>query len=47
MHVSGSSVASAGRSTSCRLSLHLGTWAYEVAYEWGALAKALVWQRGC
>jgi uncharacterized SAM-binding protein YcdF (DUF218 family) len=25
----------------------LGTWAYEVAYEWGALAKALVWQRGC
>ena len=25
----------------------LGTWAYEVVYEWGALAKALVWQRGC
>jgi uncharacterized SAM-binding protein YcdF (DUF218 family) len=26
---------------------HLGTWAYEVVYEWGALAKALIWQRGC
>jgi uncharacterized SAM-binding protein YcdF (DUF218 family) len=25
----------------------LGTWAYEVVYEWGALAKALIWQRGC
>lgn len=25
----------------------LGTWAYEVVYEWGALAKALVWHRGC
>jgi uncharacterized SAM-binding protein YcdF (DUF218 family) len=24
-----------------------GTWAYEVAYEWGALAKALVLQPGC
>lgn len=23
------------------------TWAYEVLYEWGALVKALVWQRGC
>jgi hypothetical protein len=22
-------------------------WPYEVAYEWGALAKALVWQPGC
>jgi uncharacterized SAM-binding protein YcdF (DUF218 family) len=25
----------------------LGTWAYEVVYEWGALAKALIWQRAC
>lgn len=25
----------------------LATWAYEVLYEWGALAKALVWQPGC
>lgn len=25
----------------------LPTWAYEVVYEWGALAKALVWERGC
>ena len=25
----------------------LGTWAYEVVYEWAALAKALTWQRGC
>jgi hypothetical protein len=24
-----------------------GAWAYGVAYEWGALAKALVWQRSC
>jgi uncharacterized SAM-binding protein YcdF (DUF218 family) len=23
------------------------TWAYEVVYEWGALAKALIWQRAC
>lgn len=22
-------------------------WAYEVVYEWGALAKAEIWQRGC
>lgn len=25
----------------------VGTWAYEVAYEWAALAKALTMQRGC
>jgi hypothetical protein len=25
----------------------LPTLAYEVVYEWGALAKALIWQRGC
>ena len=25
----------------------LVTWPYEVIYEWGALAKALFWQRGC
>ena len=22
-------------------------WAYDIVYEWGALAKALVWQRSC
>ena len=26
---------------------HQTTWPYEIAYEWGALAKALVLQRGC
>jgi uncharacterized SAM-binding protein YcdF (DUF218 family) len=25
----------------------LASWAYGVIYEWGALAKALVWQRSC
>ncbi len=25
----------------------LPTLAYDVVYEWGALAKALIWQRGC
>jgi uncharacterized SAM-binding protein YcdF (DUF218 family) len=25
----------------------LGYWAYAVVYEWGALAKAVIWQRGC
>jgi hypothetical protein len=25
----------------------LANWAYGVIYEWGALAKALVWQRSC
>ena len=24
-----------------------GEWLYNLVYEWGALAKALVWQRGC
>lgn len=28
-------------------SLPLGAWPYQIAYEWGALAKALVVQRGC
>jgi uncharacterized SAM-binding protein YcdF (DUF218 family) len=27
--------------------LSLSSWAYEVVYEWGALFKALVWERGC
>ena len=26
---------------------HQTTWPYQIAYEWGALAKALVLQRGC
>lgn len=26
---------------------NLAEWAYGVIYEWGALAKALVWQRSC
>jgi hypothetical protein len=25
----------------------IATWAYGVIYEWGALAKALLWQRSC
>ncbi|MGF7235851.1 MAG: YdcF family protein [Frankia sp.] len=25
----------------------LRKWPYQVTYEWGALLKALVWQRGC
>ena len=25
----------------------LTSWPYEIAYEWGALVKALVFQRGC
>jgi hypothetical protein len=25
----------------------LGSWPYQIAYEWGAIAKALVLQRGC
>jgi hypothetical protein len=25
----------------------LATFAYDVVYEWGALAKALIWQRSC
>jgi uncharacterized SAM-binding protein YcdF (DUF218 family) len=25
----------------------LPTFAYDVVYEWGALAKALIWQRSC
>jgi DUF218 domain len=25
----------------------LGSWVASVIYEWGALAKALIWQRGC
>jgi hypothetical protein len=25
----------------------LGSWPYQIAYEWGAVAKALVLQRGC
>jgi uncharacterized SAM-binding protein YcdF (DUF218 family) len=25
----------------------LSGWAYNIAYEWGALVKALVWQRSC
>lgn len=28
-------------------SLSLGSWPYQIAYEWGALAKALVVERGC
>ena len=27
--------------------LSAGSWAYNVMYEWAALAKALVWQRSC
>ncbi len=25
----------------------LGKWPYQLAYEWGALAKAVIWQRAC
>jgi hypothetical protein len=28
-------------------SLPLGSWPYQIAYEWGALAKALIIQRSC
>lgn len=28
-------------------SLPAGSWPYQIAYEWGALAKALVVERGC
>jgi len=28
-------------------SLPLGSWPYQIAYEWGALFKALVLYRGC
>jgi len=28
-------------------SLPLGNWPYQIAYEWGALAKALVLHRSC
>ena len=28
-------------------SLPLGSWPYQIAYEWGALAKALIVERGC
>jgi len=28
-------------------SLPLGSWPYQIAYEWGALAKALIMQRSC
>jgi len=24
-----------------------GEWPYQIAYQWGAMAKALIWQRGC
>ena len=27
--------------------VRLGSWPYEIVYEWGALAKALLFQRGC
>ena len=28
-------------------SLPVSSWPYQIAYGWGALLKALVWQRGC
>ena len=27
--------------------LSLSAWPYQIAYEWGAFVKALVFQRGC
>jgi hypothetical protein len=27
--------------------IRLSTWPYQIAYEWAALVKALVFQRGC
>jgi hypothetical protein len=27
--------------------IRLSTWPHQIAYEWGALIKALVVQRGC
>ena len=29
------------------IDLHQTTWPYQIAYEWGALAKALILQRSC
>jgi hypothetical protein len=27
--------------------IRLGTWPYQIAYEWGALIKAVIMQRSC